>query len=298
MITLDKTKILRNHSLGEGSYGQVFPYGKNLEEAKWAIKQLFPRHTDELLLVMQEIVLGFSCNHHSIVPMIGYFLEKNPDAGPDAWYVYIKLPRLKHNLRKIIKNIKNPEYNKIPKEDIIQYLYTLTSALIYLHDRRIAHRDIKPDNILVDEDGKVKLTDIGAAQFFPEGDPSLLEKPGGTPFYMSPELCLFDENNPLTRSDLYKCDIWSLGIVATELCLIKPKIVSSQFAIEKKRDIVNENLLHIEQRYDKKFAAIIRKMLCFDKHERISAHELHQLLKDAYPNILVSLFGLNKDQHK
>lgn len=82
----------------------------------------------------------------------------------------------------------------------------LLSALAYLHENRIAHSDIKLDNILYDEAlGKVKLVDFGSSSLDPAGNPpSLL---CGTFAYMSPELV---SQSPAV--DHYKADVWALGV--------------------------------------------------------------------------------------
>lgn len=91
-------------------------------------------------------------------------------------------------------------------EDKARILFRqVISAVSYCHDQRIIHRDIKGENILLDEHMNVKLIDFGLATFYKENE--CLEVPCGSPNYAAPEVLLKRK---------YKgpeVDIWSLGVV-------------------------------------------------------------------------------------
>jgi serine/threonine protein kinase len=95
------------------------------------------------------------------------------------------------------------------ESDARRLLFQITSALVYLHDRRVIHRDIKPENIILADhslESAVKLVDFGFATI----ETDALKRPSsqlvGSPGYFAPEV-LKD------RSYSTKCDIWSLGVV-------------------------------------------------------------------------------------
>jgi len=96
-------------------------------------------------------------------------------------------------------------HGAIPIEDSLATVRQVAAGLAYAHKRGIIHRDVKPDNILLDKDGRAVITDFGAARL----QNSELTRTGevlGTPYYMSPEQIL---GKPLDgRSDLF-----SLGVI-------------------------------------------------------------------------------------
>lgn len=97
----------------------------------------------------------------------------------------------------------------LPEEVLAAVAYQVLWGLAYLRHEREFHRDIKPQNILVNRDGEVKLTDFGISRCF--GDSMSMAKTFvGTILYMSPERI---SNEPYN----FKADIWSLGIVLMEL---------------------------------------------------------------------------------
>ena len=95
---------------------------------------------------------------------------------------------------------------KLGESEARKVFCQLASALVYLHDNRISHSDIKLDNILYDESQNiVKLVDFGSSSQDPASNPpSLL---CGTFAYMSPELV---SQSP--EVDYYKADVWALGV--------------------------------------------------------------------------------------
>lgn len=81
--------------------------------------------------------------------------------------------------------------------------------LLYLHDKKILHRDLKTSNIFF-KNGNIRLGDFGIAKVL-DGTRDFANTCIGTPYYMSPELF---KNKPYS----YKSDVWALGCVIYEMC--------------------------------------------------------------------------------
>lgn len=98
----------------------------------------------------------------------------------------------------IVKN------EKLTQKNALNYFAQVLLGLEYLHGKGVAHRDMKPENILISK-GKIKIADFGLGNFFNQGE--MLKTACGSPCYASPEMLQRVPYNP------EKIDIWSSGII-------------------------------------------------------------------------------------
>lgn len=84
-----------------------------------------------------------------------------------------------------------------------EHLYPL-QGLDYLHAHKIAHGDLKPDNLLLGANGHVKIADFGSSQLTRVGD--LVNRTAGTPAFMAPEMCSGEPYHARLA------DVWALGV--------------------------------------------------------------------------------------
>src|SRR5215217_1178921 len=155
-------------------------------------------------------------------------------------------------------------------EETRRTLRDVADALAYAHERGVIHRDIKPDNILIDQQsGRPMVTDFGIARAISEGD-SRLTATGiaiGTPTYMSPEQAA-GERTIDGRSDLY-----SLGILGYQMLTGEPPFVANSTpAILVKH--ISERPIPVEQRradVPQDLARVIMILLEKDPAHRIAS---------------------------
>ena len=102
----------------------------------------------------------------------------------------------------------------LPEEQILAWFTQICLAIKHVHDRKIIHRDLKTQNIFLTGSNTVKLGDFGIAKHL-QHTIQKIKSVVGTPYYMSPEIC---ENKEYS----FKADIWSLGVILLEMCLLKP----------------------------------------------------------------------------
>ncbi len=92
----------------------------------------------------------------------------------------------------------------------------LTAALAYLHSQSVMHRDLKPQNLLIDSSGRIKLADFGFARDLgARASVAVLTSVKGTPLYMAPELFLHARYQP-------SADVWGMGVLLYELAAGRP----------------------------------------------------------------------------
>jgi eukaryotic-like serine/threonine-protein kinase len=112
--------------------------------------------------------------------------------------------------------LKRIDAGKFTESQVIDVLHQVATGLKAIHTAGVVHRDIKPDNIIISHDGKIKISDFGVARILGEKAPTLSGYVVGTPRYISPEYIAFNKVDK-------RADLFSLGFIAFELiCLNAP----------------------------------------------------------------------------
>ena len=135
-------------------------------------------------------------------------------------------------------------------------MYELLKGVGYIHSRRICHRDIKLENILLDNLGRIKLADFGISKLckceededdgFPADMP--MKEACGTPVYMAPEV-INARQNSLNHFYTSKCDMWSIGVISYALLCGKLPFDINYTIKEKDR---NNDLIERISNFDEK----------------------------------------------
>jgi len=107
--------------------------------------------------------------------------------------------------------LKKPDFRASYSDtQILTFVHSILNVISYLASKGIMHRDLKPDNILVEKGGKIKIIDLGLATYVDL--PKHIFKRCGTPGYIAPEVFLSDPQDQYASYD-EKCDIFSVGCI-------------------------------------------------------------------------------------
>jgi serine/threonine protein kinase len=202
--------------IGRGGMGIVYCARDKRLKREIAVKVLPPElsfRADIRQRFLREAETAAQLNHPNIVPI--YTVEERDNL---VYFVmaYIKGDNLGQRLQ---------QHGPMPPVEVRRILREVADALAYAHHRNVIHRDIKPDNIIIDEEtGRAMVTDFGIARALTDSGDSRLTATGmaiGTPAYMSPEQSAGDQAID-GRSDLY-----SLGVVGYQMLCGQPPFVAS-----------------------------------------------------------------------
>uniref|UniRef100_A0A182VPZ8 non-specific serine/threonine protein kinase n=1 Tax=Anopheles minimus TaxID=112268 RepID=A0A182VPZ8_9DIPT len=200
-------KYVLSDLIGEGSFGKVYKAVEKSSATTVAIKVINKRGRSgrELKGLRGECEIQQNLKHPNIIRMLDSFETTNE--------ILVVTEYAKTDLHSLLRDgsLEEPKTQRIT--------FNLVSALYYLHSHRILHRDLKPQNILLDHNMCAKLCDFGFARNMTMGT-HVLTSIKGTPLYMAPELL---EAKPYD----HHADLWSLGCIIYEMLAGEPPFSST-----------------------------------------------------------------------
>ncbi|TKY61335.1 Phosphoenolpyruvate carboxylase kinase 2 [Spatholobus suberectus] len=243
--------------IGRGRFGTVFrcfhPISNQSYAFKLIDKRLLTDSTDRHCLEIEAKAMTFLPPHPNILQIIDAF----EDAEFSSIIVGLCQPRT------LFDRIAD---GPLPEPHAASLARQLLEAVAHCHALGLAHRDIKPDNLLFDDGNNLRLSDFGSAEWFGEG--RSMSGVVGTPYYVAPEVLMgrqYDE----------KVDVWSSGVILyTMLAGIPPFYGDS--AAEIFEAVLRANLrfpTRIFRTVSAPAKDLLRKMICRDPSRRISAHQ-------------------------
>ena len=189
--------------VGAGGMSTVYRAFDTVLERTVAIKSMLrqvAQDSDQLERFRREARAVAQLNHPHIVQVID--VGEHADS-PFIVFEYVAGETLKARIRRL---------GRLPVTEALAYAIEIARALQAAHEKGIVHRDVKPQNVLIDEEGRAKVTDFGIARTLEEDGLTADGRVLGTTDYVSPEQALGKRVGP--QSDLY-----SLGIVLYEMLI-------------------------------------------------------------------------------
>lgn len=187
--------------LGKGAFGKVYLTKMKENGKMYAIKTIrkdIVIETDQIEAVNLERDILFNCNHPFLVGMDFVFQSD--------LRLYFVMPFIEGG--ELYKHFTNNK--RFPEEVVKFYAVQIALAIGHLHDKNIAHRDLKLENILIDKEGYLKIIDFGLAKILK--DDELRKTLCGTPEYLAPEM--------ITQKGHDKnIDWWALGVLIYEMLI-------------------------------------------------------------------------------
>jgi len=198
--------FVKLEKIGEGTYGVVYKAQHKATGKIVAMKKIRLEAEEEGVpsTAIREISLLRELEHPNIVKLEDVLMQEKK--------LYLVFEFLSMDLKKYMDSLGSKQ---VDRQLVKSYTYQITQGILFCHQRRILHRDLKPQNLLIDRDGVIKIADFGLARAF--GVPvRVYTHEVVTLWYRAPEVLL--------GSPRYSCpvDIWSIGTIMAEMMTKRP----------------------------------------------------------------------------
>ena len=249
--TVELKDLLFKMPLGTGNYGNVSLVRNKKNKFPYAIKAISRNQINaeqlHLNLELERSIL-LKIDHPFIVKLVKSLKDKNN--------VYFLMEYIKgKELFDVIRDI-----GLLNKPQTQFYGASLMLAVDYLHERKFIFRDIKPENVMVIQNGYLKLIDFGTAKEISDRTNTII----GTPHYMAPEVILGEGYS-------FQVDIWSIAICMYEfVCGGVPFGENAEEPMDVYLAIVNDKMIFPNFCKDSDFKLLMQQMLTKNPISRMS----------------------------
>jgi len=191
--------------IGSGTYGDVYKARHIPTASIRALKVIKLEAGDDFNIIQQEILMMLQCTHPNIIAYFGSYLKRDK--------LWIAMELCGGGSMQDIYHV----YGPLGELQIAYILKETLKGLDYLHKNGKMHRDVKGANILLTDDGNVKLADFGVAASITA---TICKRKSfiGTPYWMAPEVAAVERKGGYN----HLCDIWAVGITAIEFAELQP----------------------------------------------------------------------------
>ena len=252
--------------IGKGGFGKVFLAKSKKGKETLAVKVIETNSLETFQKALDELKIMQKINEHeNIVNFMSYDLNqlRNPEI---LFQIIIEMPLADGSLETYLK--KNPI---LKEEKIFEICKQLFTGLKYAHDNKMAHMDLKPENVLIFS-GVCKIADWGGSlQLRSSKSTSVRSEVAGTWGYSAPELENYGDES---KYNFYLCDVYSLAMVILRTCgFTNERLRKIPKGQKRYHDLdFKEEILPVltKQGYSERLTTLLKKMSTFDPVERIS----------------------------
>jgi eukaryotic-like serine/threonine-protein kinase len=267
--TLISERYRLEEKIGSGGMSSVYRAFDPMLERWVAIKLMhrdISNDPDQLERFRREARAVAQLNHPHVVTVID---AGEDDGAPYIVFEYVEGETLKERIRRL---------GRLPVPEAVAYAIEIGRALECAHANRLVHRDVKPQNVLIDRDGRAKVTDFGIARSLEAQGLTATGRVLGTTDYVSPEQALGHEVTG-------QSDIYSLGIVLYEMLTGEtPFKADTQVAVAMKH--VRDPLPDVQRRRPEisaALAAVVERSTAKETQNRYASvsqmvHDLEEVL--------------------
>lgn len=265
------TDYIFKDSIGEGAFGTIFEVEEINTGNKYAIKKIICQDLQELINQKTQLELEYSNEHKNIMKIYKTQI-KSLDFSTYSISVLMELAISDWN-QEILKRAKTNNYYK--EKELVDITKQIINGLLFLKKKNIAHRDIKPQNILIFPNNVFKVADFGEAKNISQG--TNLRTLKGCELYMSPALYwgwIHGKKNLVHNT--FKSDIFSLGYCLLYAMTLNINILEKIRKLNNNSDIIDVIYNSVNHNvYSYKFLDIIYKMINLDEQQRYDFENLY-----------------------
>lgn len=249
------TDLVRHRMLGMGAFGKVWLVSHRETKAPFALKYISKRKLIEQQQVkssIREKELLCNLNHPFILHLVASYQDESN--------LYLLMPIIPGGELYSQVEKRKSKQRGLPHTDAAFYAACIIEALGHFHQRHIAYRDLKLENILIDEDGYCVVVDLGFAKVVADKTFTLV----GTPEYIAPEIIM-------SKGHDSAADYWSYGVLIYEL-LVGFSPFSSRRGSDNRMEMFKRIVLgkyNIPDYVDEEAQALIRQLLVRYPHQRL-----------------------------
>nr|CAB3266811.1 serine/threonine-protein kinase TAO3-like [Phallusia mammillata] len=290
-FTEDPDKLFDDlREIGHGSFGAVY-YARNVKNNEAvAVKKMSysgKQSVEKWQDIIKEVKFLTQIRHPNIVDYKGCYLKEHT-----AW---LSMEYCIGSASDLVEVHKTP----LEEDEISGIIFNAMQGLHYLHGHNKIHRDIKAGNILLTDQGQVKLADFGSASIASPANSFV-----GTPYWMAPEVILAMDEGQYDG----KADIWSMGITSLELAERKPPLfnmnaMSALYHIAQNEppvltDCIDEDTGQVRRTWSQDFRDFVASLLQKVPDDRPTSNEVLQhyfMTRQRSPTVVYDLIKRTKN---